>query len=343
MSTPRKRQKNFDERIQKKIKEKHVQLAEKISPEKAGMMASYLDLDYIIKNKEIPWNGTELSKNPQITFSFVKDHPEWEWDWFYLTRKFTSGGDDLFIIRENADEEWDWDYLSEFVSDWGFISEFFDKPWDIEKLSERDDFDFSLIEQDIDAGWNFRRLVDANDFGIEILRKYSECEWPWFMIHKSVNFDWDMVREFPEEDWFWSDIHWTGESFNNIPYDIFIEHHEKINLRSYYLVGRVDWEGAPEEKVLEIVPFQIAIQILPLSLDRVYELIGERGITDNIDVFEGPMGRWRKNMLIAEESGKEKAAFKIQWWWKGILEDPNHPKGYSFQEKKIKKLLDTQK
>lgn len=350
MATPRKRQKNLEERIRKRIKEKHIELTERIGkddPHKAGLMASRLDLSYILMHKEIAWNMKELSKNPELTVGFVLDHLEFDWDWDTLTNTLTRG-DNFSVIEDHPDLDWDWDFLSKgfYVNTpWKLIRELFHKPWNLGKLSERRDFDFDLLDNDHpDEGWDFHALMQAEHFNLEVLKRHPDLDWDWPDMHESWHFEWDMVREFPDKNWSWSQLRWgNGYKTKKIPHDIYLKHGHKMHLNDVSIVKFVDWKGADEEEVLEKVPFKVAIQVIPLTLVRVYELIEKYDRVDdldNIDVFAGPGGAWRKKMLIAEENGKEKAAFKIQWWWKGILEDPNHPKGWEYQERKIKKLLE---
>ena len=348
MATPRIRKKNLEERIRKRIKEKHIELTEKIGkddPRKAGVMASRLDLCYILMHKEIAWDMRELSKNPELTIGFVLDHLEFDWDWHELTKTLTRG-DNFSAIEDHPDLEWDWGFLSKGFyrnTPWELISKLFHKPWDLGKLSERLDFDFDLLDDHPDENWDFHELSRAKYFDLEVLKRHPDLDWLWSEMNESVKFKWDMVREFPDKNWSWSYLRYGNNyKIRKIPHDIYLKHGHKMFLTHDQIVGNVLWKGADEEEVLEKVPFKVAIQILPLALDRVYELIDKYDCVDdidNIDVFAGPGGSWRKKMLIAEENGKEKAAFKIQWWWKGILEDPNHPKGWEYQERKIKNLL----
>ena len=346
MSTPRKRKINLDKRIEKRIKEKHILLTERIcknDPKKAGLMASLMDIDYILMNNQIEWDMDELSKNPKVSISFIKNQPEWDWNWNKLTNNFIKRCD-LDEIVENPDMDWDWNYLSDEYkcSDWDFISKNFHKPWNLKKLSDRLDFSFDILVKYPDEDWVFEDIVEATDFGLDIIKKCPDLDWPWYKLHKCVKFEWDWVTTYPEKDWSWSTVYWTEKGFRKIPFDIFSKNRDKLLMSEQIITNYVVFKDVPEEEILKILSFKLAIQVIPFSLDRIYELIEEYdlvGEMSDIDVFKGPQGIKRRKILIENEKKNEEAAFKIQWWWKGILENPHHPKGYAYEKNRISKML----
>lgn len=68
-----------------------------------------IDIKFVLKYKDRPWNFIALSKNPGITFKDILDHPELPWIWNSVSQNPNLKYED---IVNNPHLGWNWDCLS---------------------------------------------------------------------------------------------------------------------------------------------------------------------------------------------------------------------------------------
>ena len=75
-----------------------------------------------------PWNYTHLSRNPSITWDVVQANPGKNWIWRALS---ANPSITLDIIQSNPDHPWDWTVISANPSiSWEMVQANFNEPWD---------------------------------------------------------------------------------------------------------------------------------------------------------------------------------------------------------------------
>jgi hypothetical protein len=80
----------------------------------------------------MPWCQSAVSKNPNVTWSIVKDNLSYNWDWANLSRNPSIKWSD---IKSNPDAPWNWRYVSENPNvSWDIVQQYPDLPWNYDAL-----------------------------------------------------------------------------------------------------------------------------------------------------------------------------------------------------------------
>ena len=91
----------------------------------------------IEKYIKLPWNWSQISRNPNLTMKMIEKYPNVSWDWSWVS---CNPNISMKIIEENINsakkKPWNWNTVS-----WNpnltakFIEKYPDKPWNWESIS----------------------------------------------------------------------------------------------------------------------------------------------------------------------------------------------------------------
>ena len=122
-----------------------------------------------------PWDWSDLSANPNITWEFVQSHPDKPWVWYRLSQNPNITWE---IIRDNPDKPWIWNHLlSNPNITWEIIQKNLDKQWDWNALS-----------------WNPNITPD-------IIRSNPDIPWDWEGLSRNPNITWEFVQTNLDKPW----------------------------------------------------------------------------------------------------------------------------------------------
>ena len=123
-----------------------------------------------------PWDYSELSLNPNITWEIIKSNPDKPWNYSELS---LNSNITWKIVQANPDKPWDYCELSSNPNiTWEIIKSNHDKPWNYSCLSQNPNITFKYIKKNIGKNWNVYEL-SLNEFTLEkemFFRKYLS-EW----------------------------------------------------------------------------------------------------------------------------------------------------------------------
>lgn len=107
------------------------------------------------------WDWDELSKNPNISFEFIKNNLYLPWNWNLLSNNYNITFE---IILNNLEYPWDWNWLS----------------W-------RNDLTLNIVKTNLDKNWNWYGISRINDITIDFIKSLPDKMWNWYSISKRVS------------------------------------------------------------------------------------------------------------------------------------------------------------
>lgn len=145
-------------------------------------------------------NWRNLSDNSHITWEFVKQHLDEEWDFFKLS--VTLPIDD---ILENTRYDWNWYKVSQNKSvRWHHVKNNIDLPWDYEFLQRNENITFEMLVSIAPrVSINWWTLSSHPQLDFEIVKEHLGCEymWDWNALTMNKNITWDIIQENPTRPW----------------------------------------------------------------------------------------------------------------------------------------------
>jgi hypothetical protein len=82
---------------------------------------------FILATPDKPWNWSNLSANPSITWDLIQAHPELPWDYDGISLNPNITWD---IIQQHLEKPWSWFFLSSHPAiTWEIIQAHPEKPW----------------------------------------------------------------------------------------------------------------------------------------------------------------------------------------------------------------------
>ena len=146
-----------------------------------------------------PWDFDLLVRNPNISITFIENHPEFPWN-LSLFQKQNPNLKESFI-KKHPEANWDFNDFSffPFITTL-FIESTIDKPWNFYELSIHPSVDFKLIKDNLDKNWAFEFFCKSNpniNIDIYLMSKIHSPTFPWkkkFLV-QNKNFYWkDIVQ-----------------------------------------------------------------------------------------------------------------------------------------------------
>jgi hypothetical protein len=207
--------------------------------------------DYYFKNMYENNVYDSLSKNPNITWSFVcaNKHKCWNWTKLLCHPNF-SLDDDIFSCEfvnlfKNAGEEtvldvrWPWCLSSHPNVDWNFIEDRgLDMEWDWLILSQHRNFTWEIIKSK-PGKWDWRYVSCNPNVTMEIVAANPEKQWDYVKMSFNPNLTWDFIIKNITREWNWNIL----SRHPNVTWDIIINNREcNWNWNYVSMNPNITWE-----------------------------------------------------------------------------------------------------
>lgn len=226
---------------------------------------SSITIEFIEKNKNLPWINKNICLNPNITHEFIEKnigkipdiflklsynyklkleiiliYIEENWDWKTISRNRT----DLF--NKKIIKYLDWDSLSYNPNlTTKFVEEYIDKEWNWYTFSSNEKFTPEFIEKHIDKNWDICQLSKNRSITIEFIEKYihnKPSHWYGNWDFKYLSLNPNITPEFIEK---YIDKNWSGwylSSNSNLNIDLsFIEKYSK-KIKGLYEISKIPFD-----------------------------------------------------------------------------------------------------
>ena len=162
-------------------------------------------------NPQYDWDYYGLSRNPNITWQIVQDNPKKPWDYEYLSRNPNITWE---IVKDNPEKLWDYDYLSANPNiTWEIVQDNPHIDWDYSWLSINPNITWEIVNNNPQIQWNYSWL--SRNPNITLLNVLKNCiidDENTIKLHckspedipilsKNPNLTWKMVQNAPHKNW----------------------------------------------------------------------------------------------------------------------------------------------
>ncbi len=151
------------------------------------------------KYPDLPWRYNDLSRNPNISLKYIKNNPDEEWNWKYISKKVTYKE---FI--DNPDLPWDYlelsnntniplEYIKDKLSDKLNLILYFDRNdnllknygwFNISKRVTNEEF-----ENNPDLPWDYTGLSYNKNIPLDYIKNNLDKIWNWKYISQRVTYE----------------------------------------------------------------------------------------------------------------------------------------------------------
>ncbi len=169
---------------------------------------SFISLDMVKMNPQIPWNYKNLSYNPNLTWDFILENMSWEWDWFALTYHYNL---DICICLAyyTPTYPWNWWYISRHPDvDWDLIAQHLDEDLCWLSLSMNKTVDINIVKANIHLPWDFHAFSTNPNVSLDVVLRHENSwmssYWDWSSLSKNENITFEDVKNNIHLPWDWS-------------------------------------------------------------------------------------------------------------------------------------------
>ena len=170
------------------------------------------------------WSNIQgLSRNPNVSFEFIKANLDLGWDWAGV-----SANPNVTMEIIEAHPEFPWDYHDGVSSNPNltieFVNERMDYPWRWDGVSACPNMTLGIIEDNPIFLWTWYFGISRNpNITIEFIKKHRDKDWNWHFVSQAKNIYPQDVEDHPLMSW-----EWDGLSYNpNITVDFLKRHLDK--------------------------------------------------------------------------------------------------------------------
>jgi hypothetical protein len=158
--------------------------------------------EFIKNNRELNWDWKSVCMNPNISFDIIFSHPEYKWDWAILSWREDLT---LSIIKNHLDINWDFNAISGVKDiEIDFVFKHIDKNWNWYSISR--EVSIKDFENYTSISWNSDGLSNNNNITPDIVDRHPEISWNYFLLSSNHNFTIDYIYKNKEKDWNWKCI-----------------------------------------------------------------------------------------------------------------------------------------
>lgn len=152
----------------------------------------------IEQNISLKWNWNELSKNPNLTIEFLKIHKEFPLNWCEVSK---NPAITVRIIAENNYIPWIMMIFTNQNPNCNLkeIAKYPDLNWDWNLISNKNDFDFSVLDKISHKPLNWNLLTLKKNLTLDIIERYIDKPWNFNILSKWVPLY--FIQMYPHVKW----------------------------------------------------------------------------------------------------------------------------------------------
>jgi hypothetical protein len=160
-----------------------------------------ISLDFIMKNKDLPWCWSRVFQRSDVDIDFILENIEFINNeycdcWWALS---SNENITLDIIKKYYYLNWDWEGLSYNPNlTINFIEKNIDKPWNWHNISANRSIPFHIIDKFPHKPYDFIILSNRKDLDLDIVYKYKYLDWNWNFISCNQNINYEDYKNYEE-------------------------------------------------------------------------------------------------------------------------------------------------
>ena len=172
-------------------------------------------------------------------------------------------------------------------------------------LSMNPSITIGFIELHLEREWDWSDLSMNPSITPEFVEKHPDWKWDWFNLSSNPSITPEFIERHPEKGW-----DWTFMSMNPSITPEFIEKHPDWKWYWYYLSRN------------------------PLITPEFIEKQSKIELNYH-NFFSQGRAKSERNKIIMENLKMHLHAYRIQFWWRNVLENPHVKFSYEFTKKKL--------
>lgn len=143
-----------------------------------------LTFDFICQNSDFDWNWDELSYNPNITWDILTSNPDLP---FTLVGFSNNPNLTWDIVQSFPDKHWNWNDISRHKCvTWPIVVNNPSKPWNWNNLSINSNITWDIIKSHPDKPWNMRYVSLNESLSWKIVAQNPDAGWDWKFLSRNT-------------------------------------------------------------------------------------------------------------------------------------------------------------
>jgi hypothetical protein len=159
---------------------------------------------FVTTHLHFPWNFKSLSYNPNISLEIIKNNPGYYWCW-----KTISWRSDLTLnfVKQNLDKDIDWNAISNIQNlDIQFVIQCKDYNWNWYSISKNSSITWKIIQNYPNLPWNYEGISINPNINEEIVKNNPQINWDYYTLSYNDNITWEFIKDNLDKDWSWYEI-----------------------------------------------------------------------------------------------------------------------------------------
>ena len=158
------------------------------------------------------WNWHWVSSNPAVTMQDIINHPEYPWDYFYVS--LNPNLNFTFILKSPNimnHPEYPWDFTCGVSNNpnltINLINKYPNDRWDFYNVSCNPGITMQDIINHPEYPWDWEESIcDNPNLTIQFIKQFPSKEWNWSLISSNPNITMQDIIKNPEYPWSWDNI-----------------------------------------------------------------------------------------------------------------------------------------
>jgi len=171
-------------------------------------MSPTIDMEFINKHPDLPWDWAGINRNPNLTMDMVLAHPEKQWVWSLVSKNPNLN---MAVVNSQPINAWSWERVS---ANRGITMDDVvthpEKPWDWEMLAWNPNITLEMMTKKPPSnGWNWFAISRNQGLCLEILDQFPDASWDWLGLSSNHRLTIEMLCAHPHKPWNWRAISWN--------------------------------------------------------------------------------------------------------------------------------------
>jgi len=184
-----------------------------------------ISFDDVIKNPDLPFNMSMVSRNLNIKWNHVIENIHLNWDWDGLSRNSNIKIEHIISLPE---KQWNWEFICYTC--------------DIKKIQ------WHHIKDNPSLPWKWNSLLQCDNLPLEIIINIEKTGLitDWDLLSDNVNLTMDFIEQHLDKEWNWNSL----SCHNNITFEFILKHYKNWMTSDIFYNPNITFEQIKNYKEL---------------------------------------------------------------------------------------------
>jgi hypothetical protein len=168
-----------------------------------------INWEFVKENPDFGWDWKNLSSNPSIDWEFVKNNVRLPWNPKLLTLNPAIDWEFVKNNKNNPDLDWIWikrHFSDNTAIDWKFVKNNPDFGWDWKNLSLNPAINWNFVKNNKNLPWDWEKLSLNPSIDWIFVKNNKDLPWVWGNLSNDKNIDLNFVKENNNLGWDWGKL-----------------------------------------------------------------------------------------------------------------------------------------